>query len=156
MCHDSERKPASRDTHKLSSPEGEKWDQVRTAKASEPGVLTSCGGKRRDRQVSEKTLERGHSLSVKRRRRNESGQRIKPASEGHSRTFEQLRDNIRTEKETRRVRGTHVQALSSTDGGTTGSQHSRRKPASEGNSRPVEHIWSNKSAQRRKAGERWR
>jgi hypothetical protein len=72
----AKERSASRGTHELYIPEGggaESSQDSESERVSEPGVLTSCRGKWRDSQVSKRKLERGYSLSVKCRRRNESG-----------------------------------------------------------------------------------
>jgi len=107
-------------------------------RASEPRILTSYRGKRRDSQVNERKLEGGHSLSVKRRRRNESGQRMKASVRGVLTNFRTVGGIISGQQKKPGDRG----ALTSKPCRVQreerlGSQHSRREPVSEGNSRPV-------------------
>ena len=129
MCHGSERKPVSQGDSRTVRPKKKKGGEeevksVLRKKESRRARGTHVLSSKSEGQSGERMKTRGQGAltlcraQTEERVRNQDSER-KLASEEYSRTSSSRRGNIRTAKASRRARGTHVQALSSTQGGTT-------------------------------------
>jgi len=93
----------------------------------------------------------GHSLPGERRQMGKSGHGRNPSERGALTNWRaQMDGQVRTRKESKRVRGTHE--LESADGRT--SQDTEGIQASEGHSQTGEHRWTDKSGHGRNLSER--